>query len=54
MNTRAMFLAKNGIVPPPEWQHDPTLTDNYSFTVAMFLAANGIIPPNEWQHDPTL
>jgi len=34
-----MFLAWNEIIPPKEWQHDPTLKENGNgWTVAMILA----------------
>lgn len=33
-----MILASKGIVPPKEWQHDPSLANIFSCTVAMLLA----------------
>ncbi len=48
-----MILAYEGILPPKEWQHDPTIIDN-SYTVAMYLVSNKIIPPKEWYHDPNI
>ena len=52
--TVAMHLASNGIIPPKEWHHDPSLQEIYRETVAMKLAKNEIIPPKEWCHNPTL
>jgi len=43
-----MLLAKNGIVPPKEWYHDPNIKNDWSETVAILLARNGILPPKEW------
>ena len=40
-----MILADKGIIPPSEWYHDPSLTNDKKETVAMLLARNGIIPP---------
>ena len=40
-----MIYAENGIIPPKEWEHDPTLYDDNFNTVAMLLAKNDIIPP---------
>ena len=40
-----MKLAANGIIPPKEWYHKPSLGDTFNYTVAMRLAAKGIIPP---------
>ena len=64
-----MILAYNGIVPPKEWQHDPTLTGciegigmvRRSFpilyfenaTVAVLLAIHGIKIPPTWNHADT-
>ena len=42
--TVAMWLAKNGIIPPIEWYHDKYLTNDYTLTVGMLLSMNGIIP----------
>ena len=50
----AMLLAYNGILPPKEWCHDPSITDINKCTVAMILIRNGIIPPKEWIHDPNI
>lgn len=46
-----MWLAERKVIPPPEWHHEPTLTDNNGYTVALYLADNHIIPPAEWHHD---
>jgi len=40
-----MILASIKIIPPKEWSHNPTITDNYGFTVAHILAQKCIIPP---------
>ena len=50
--TVAMKLACHEIIPPKEWHHSSTLTDNHNDTVAIILAEYGIIPPKEWYHDP--
>ena len=40
-----MILAYNNIDIPKEWEHDPTLRNNYGYTVAMILAmVNAEIP----------
>lgn len=49
-----MILADKGITPPKEWHHNPTLSDEWGYTVAMTLSSKGITPPKEWLHDPTL
>ena len=36
--TVAMLYARNGIVPPKEWKHDPSIEDKNGKTVAMLLA----------------
>lgn len=41
----AMYLASNGIIPPDEWYHDPSLQNDSGATVAMFLISNGIMIP---------
>ena len=46
--TVAMYLARYGVVPPKEWQHNPSLTNDNNETVAILLASNGIVPPKEW------
>ena len=40
-----MLLSKNKIVPPSNWEHDPTLRNKDKNTVAMLLSYNSIIPP---------
>jgi len=50
-----MLLACNGIIPPKEWYHDPTICDNHGNTVAMYLVKNKIYNiPQEWHHDPSI
>ena len=49
-----MALAVNGIIPPKEWYHDPTLKSNNGETVAILLINHGSVPPKEWLHDPSL
>jgi len=36
--TFAMYLARNGIIPPKEWCHDPNITNSDGYTVAHKLA----------------
>ena len=44
--TVAMLYARNRMIPPDCWNHDPDLKDKVdNETVAMMLARNGIIPP---------
>ena len=43
--TVAMILAKNGIIPPKEWYHDPNLVNNEGRTVCYFLFINSINIP---------
>ena len=43
--TVAMLYARNGMIPPDCWNHDPNIVDNYNNTVAMILANKGIVPP---------
>ena len=52
--TVALALSTQGIIPPPEWRHDPEIQNSNANTVAMNLALNGIIPPPEWRHDPRM
>ena len=33
-----MLLAANGIIPPREWIHDSSISNNNGSTVAMLLA----------------
>ena len=40
-----MIYAKNGMIPPKEWEHNPNKQENNGMTVAMMLAYNNIIPP---------
>ena len=47
----ALLLAKNGIIPPKEWNHDATIHNNDNYTVAMYLFENKINPPKEWLYD---
>lgn len=45
------MLSYEGIVPPMEWHHDPTLESKYyTVTVAKNLLMNNILPPKEWEH----
>jgi len=46
-----MILARNGIIPPKEWYHDPTLTNKNGYTVAEILIDNKIAPPGIWACD---
>ena len=40
-----MILSYYGsIIPPEEWRHDPSKTNNVGCTVAIGLAKKGIIP----------
>ena len=39
------MLSINRIIPPSNWEHDPTLENDYGETVAMNLASRRIIPP---------
>ena len=50
-----MILAKNGIIPSEEWEHDPELKDNNNETVAMQIAYYcKQVPPDEWDHNPNI
>ena len=33
-----MYLAKNKIIPPKQWYHDPNLQSQHGMTVAMYVA----------------
>ena len=35
--TVAMYQARSGRIPDKCWYHDPTIHDEYGYTVAMFL-----------------
>lgn len=48
MNTVAMFLAQNGIIPSHTWHHDPKKYNFDGYTVAMFLAERNVVPSKEW------
>lgn len=48
----AMCMANACVIPPKEFQHDPSLVTAQYNTVAMLLAQGGIIPPDEWKHTP--
>jgi len=39
-----MIFAWNGIVPPQEWEHDPTVCDKDGMSVAIYLAKKKITP----------
>ena len=43
--TVAVLLARNGIIPPKEYEHDPLKCNYNKNTVALYLAKNNIIPP---------
>ena len=53
-----MYAATYGCIKnlPKEFYHDPTLRNNYGWTVAMHAAGAGHIKdlPKEFYHDPTL
>ena len=40
-----MFLSRNGMIPPKEWEHNPNIKNKYNDTVAILLAYKGKIPP---------
>lgn len=42
-NTVALVYSSSGIIPPSEWQHDPTIHDAVGYTVAMRLACRNIL-----------
>ena len=33
-----MFLVREKIMPPKEWEHNPNITNLNGFTVAMYIA----------------
>ena len=39
------MLSEKGIIPPEEYNHNPTMRGNYEDTVAARLALKRIIPP---------
>lgn len=55
-DTPAMLCAAEDLVQiPPEWHHDPLLTNDNGETVAMIWANNRSDPiPKEWEHEPTV
>ena len=46
-----MLLAKDGIVPPKQWIHDPNIKDKGYYTVVRYLKENKLPVPNEWYDD---
>ena len=32
-----MYYARHGIIPPEEWEHDPTIKSSYGYIVADYL-----------------
>ena len=40
-----MYLAENGIIPPKEWYHDPTMENKKHKRVADYLRSNHIEIP---------
>ena len=46
--TVAMLLAKKGIIPPNEWEHDKFITNKFDLTIAEILSYGGIIPLPHW------
>lgn len=42
-HTVAMIYADKGIIPPKEWEHNPTIHDAVGYTVAMRLASRNIL-----------
>ena len=41
----AILLAKNGTIPPKQWNHNPKLQNNKNETVAFYLSKNNIEVP---------
>lgn len=46
-----MLLALRKVEIPPQWYHNPTLTNSYGYTVALYQAQSGIIPTSHWLHN---
>ena len=44
-----MLLAKDGIIPPKEWTHDPTIVNNHGKTVEKYLLENKKEVPEHWR-----
>ena len=43
--TVAMIFAKNGMIPPKQWEHDKLMKDNENHTVEDYLiSTNQIVP----------
>lgn len=43
-----MFLARNKIIPPKLWYHNPNIKNKDNKTVSDYLKQKGIPIPNEW------
>ena len=53
--TVAMYLAKQGIIPPQQWYHKSDLKKYNGLTTAMYIAEYcKCIPDEHWNHDPSI